>query len=999
MSLFPVLHIIPPSTGVAENRALRKEFHKRKSQMSSFEKVVKNACKPKPAPPKSKYIDPIIAATWSEDGAIHDVCKALAPRFREPNSIVVFKALIVLHTMIRNGSTDNVLQYLSSSEVLRLKNVVGGQWEGYNAPTNLQHYALYLDTRIRSYRELKHDAIRVQSETNRDLRLSMSIEDDARQNRKYSPEDDIDRFQTSVNSKRKTIMGRKLRIMTVEKGLLRETKVVQKLMDALVECRFYLDDLDDQLTTAALQMLVKDLLILFQAVNEGVINVLEHYFEMSHVDAEQALVIYRHFCKQAEYAVEFLGVKKKLQNLLNVPIPSLKHAPVSLVGSLEEYLNDPNFEQNRIEYKANKDAADRNLKNGRSVLKKAENPSSSTPAAATAPEGSTSKETPKVETAKALTDFFSAIDTEQTTIFNPQSGSQFQQTTYNPFQAAGTSGSSTNPFPQFQAQPQPTGFLQPQFTVVPGVAQQSSNPFPTSPNALQPQMTGANPFRSNTLPMQATGLSPFGQTNPVYPVPTAPNPFSSQNGFLGTNTFPTHSSTNPFPNVGQTNPFPAASNPNPFTVPTNNPVPNAASPNLFPSPNLNPFPTQSQPVSQPFSFASFSQPASTNLPHPTIQTSTLNGNASVFVPARPASTPLTHRRPSSPPPQPLKPHQTGSRNPFGVPKAPSPPPLPRAPTLFELASGVSQPQPQSESPVQVKPQQTGFPTTTFASVASSFITGGTGGAQAPQPQPTTSSFSFLGSSSTSPSTPSTTASGSTFSDPLFGSLGGQPTGTTALSSQPTGAPLRPQATGYNAGVKAFKPTSSFGASLLEALPPIPQSAPMTPAFETAPAVVSSPAGTTGTNGVSVPAGVGLGASLSGVSSPTMGAGTGTSGGGAGPGGSFGLSAQPISSPFANAGPGGFSTLGGGSSIGVGLRPQATGFGVGVGTANPFRASVMTPGGGGSVAGAFPPFGTTNANAGANLFMQPTGVPSFGQSLFLGAQTDPSKQQNGTASLI
>src|SRR6267154_6096103 len=68
---------------------------------------------------------------------------------------------------------------------------------GYNAPTNLQHYALYLDTRIRSYRELKHDAIRVQSETNRDLRLSMSLEDDARRNRKFTPEEDVDRFQTS----------------------------------------------------------------------------------------------------------------------------------------------------------------------------------------------------------------------------------------------------------------------------------------------------------------------------------------------------------------------------------------------------------------------------------------------------------------------------------------------------------------------------------------------------------------------------------------------------------------------------------------------------------------------------------------------------------------------------------------------------------------------------------------------------------------------------------
>lgn len=44
---------------------------------------------------------------------------------------VVFKALIVLHTMIRNGATDNVLAYLSSSDVLRLKNISAGvQWEG-----------------------------------------------------------------------------------------------------------------------------------------------------------------------------------------------------------------------------------------------------------------------------------------------------------------------------------------------------------------------------------------------------------------------------------------------------------------------------------------------------------------------------------------------------------------------------------------------------------------------------------------------------------------------------------------------------------------------------------------------------------------------------------------------------------------------------------------------------------------------------------------------------
>lgn len=59
---------------------------------------------------------------------------------------------------------------------------------------------------------------------------------------------------------------------------------------------------------------------------------LEHYFEMSKVDATEALRLYRHFCKETERVVEFLGVAKKLQNLLNVPVPNLKHVgsfPVS----------------------------------------------------------------------------------------------------------------------------------------------------------------------------------------------------------------------------------------------------------------------------------------------------------------------------------------------------------------------------------------------------------------------------------------------------------------------------------------------------------------------------------------------------------------------------------------------------------------------------------------------------------------------------------------------
>ena len=458
---------------------------------------------------------------------------------------------------------------------------------------------------------------------------------------------------------------------------------------------------------------------------------------------------------------------------------------------------------------------------------------------------------------------------------------------------------------------------------------------------IQPQATEANPFRAT----QPTGFSPFGQTSPLQPAPTGVNPFSAQNGFPGTNAF----SNNPFPGAAPaSNPFPSGSNANPFGAINGSPFANASSPNSQPSTHLNPFPSQqTRSVSQPFSFASPNQPTATNLSSPTAPTpaAAFNPTTAFSVPARPASTPLTQTQTSSPSIKPLKAHQTGSRNPFGVPKAPSPPPVPRAPTLFELANGVPQNQPPAQSPIQVQPQQTGAPATTFTSVASSFLSGSSSGSPPPVPQLTTTSFNALGSG-TSASTPTSTTTGSTFSDSLFGSANAQPTGSSSgfSNSQPTGSPLRPQATGYSAGIKAFKPSSSFGASLLESLPPIS----------------AAPENNNNNNASASPAG-----------------------------GNFNLSAQQTGFP---------ST---GSSVGVGLRPQAANAGV----VNPFRASMFTQGGAGpgpGPAGAFgaPSNAAAGAGAGASLFLQPTGGPAFGQNFFGGGlQADVSKQQNGAASFI
>src|ERR1700753_1041486 len=87
------------------------------------------------------------------------------------------------------------------------------------AKSTLQHYASYLDARIKAHANLRHDAVRVQNESNRDHIADVGGSSNGRINRS------------------KTVAGRKLRVMTVEKGLLRETKIIQKMIASLLECK------------------------------------------------------------------------------------------------------------------------------------------------------------------------------------------------------------------------------------------------------------------------------------------------------------------------------------------------------------------------------------------------------------------------------------------------------------------------------------------------------------------------------------------------------------------------------------------------------------------------------------------------------------------------------------------------------------------------------------------------------------------------------------------
>jgi hypothetical protein len=340
-------------------------------------------------------------------------------------------------------------------------------------------------------------------------------------------------------------------------------------------------------------------------MNEGTINVLgkylallliyrlttpkEHYFEMSRPDAERALNIYKTFGAQTAQVVQYLSVARQYESSTRLEVPKLKHAPTTLTSSLEDYLNDADFEINRRQYLAQQEAK----RTGKPVASAPaptpfDRPADSRQAAAPAPVFQPPPSQSKGP-APDLIDFFESIEQNQQPMaqFNNNAQQEYQQqqqflllqqqqqqqhqqqqlllqqqqqqvpqqTGFNPFlQQQNTFQSAALPqaqppalqtdftgagFGGYGPQPQQQPSLPFQFSSslspIPqnGVADFQSHALPTGqPNQLQPQHTSTNPFRQSMMP---TGNSPSTLAG-ASPSRLSTNPFAKHNtGAVATN--------------------------------------------------------------------------------------------------------------------------------------------------------------------------------------------------------------------------------------------------------------------------------------------------------------------------------------------------------------------------------------------------------------------------------------------------------------------------------
>nr|XP_034965383.1 clathrin coat assembly protein AP180 isoform X19 [Zootoca vivipara] len=247
--------------------------------------------------PKKKHLDYLIQATNETNVNIPQMADTLFERATNSSWVVVFKALVATHHLMVHGN-ERFIQYLASRNTLfNLSNFLDKSGShGYDMSTFIRRYSRYLNEKAFSYRQMAFDFARVKKGA-----------------------DGV------------------MRTMVPEK-LLKSMPILQGQIDALLEFDVHPNELTNGVINAAFMLLFKDLIKLFACYNDGVINLLEKFFEMKKGQCKDALEIYKRFLTRMTRVSEFLKVAEQI-GIDKGDIPDLTQAPSSLMETLEQHLN------------------------------------------------------------------------------------------------------------------------------------------------------------------------------------------------------------------------------------------------------------------------------------------------------------------------------------------------------------------------------------------------------------------------------------------------------------------------------------------------------------------------------------------------------------------------------------------------------------------------------------------------------------------------------------
>uniref|UniRef100_A0AAV2J6F4 ENTH domain-containing protein n=1 Tax=Knipowitschia caucasica TaxID=637954 RepID=A0AAV2J6F4_KNICA len=285
---------------------------------SAIGKAVCKATTHEVSAPKKKHLDYLIHCTNELNVSIPQLADTLLERTATNSWIVVFKALITTHHLMMYGN-ERLMQYVASRNTLfNLNNFLDkAALQGYNMSTFIRRYSRYLNEKAMSYRLAAVDFTKMK------------------------------RGADGV-----------MRTMNTEK-LIKTLPIIQTQLDALLDFQPNSNELTNGVINTAFMLLFKDSIRLFAAYNEGVINMLEKYFDMKKNQCKEALEIYKTFLNRMTKLSEFLKVAEAPNSLLEAleqhlaSLDGRKLKDLSIASSTGISLSrmDEKAEDNRLQHK------------------------------------------------------------------------------------------------------------------------------------------------------------------------------------------------------------------------------------------------------------------------------------------------------------------------------------------------------------------------------------------------------------------------------------------------------------------------------------------------------------------------------------------------------------------------------------------------------------------------------------------------------------------------